>query len=186
MTKLAAPILGDGIRAEPMTEAHRAALRSACAEDPDIWAIYSTDFGPAAFDASFDKIMGLPWVRFVLFDDADEMVGMSSFLNIEAERHLLEIGNTFYRPRVRGTGVNRRVKDMLMKRAFACGFTRIEYRVDLRNLRSQAAMAKLGAVREGVMRQDRTTWTGHRRDTVLFSILANEWPGADDRLAAGR
>ena len=63
-----------------------------------------------------------------------------------------------------------------MRRAFDCGFRRIEFRVDERNKRSQAAMTKLGAVREGVMRADRITWTGHVRDTVLFAILKNEWP----------
>jgi RimJ/RimL family protein N-acetyltransferase len=64
---------------------------------------------------------------------------------------------------------------MMIRRAIECGYRRIEFRVDARNLRSQAAMGKLGAVREGVMRADRMTWTGHVRDTVLFSILAGEW-----------
>ena len=177
MTGLAAPMSGDGVRAEPMTEAHREPLKAACGEDLDIWTIFAIGFGPDEFDASFDKIMALPWVRFVLFDDAGELIGMSCFLNIVEERQTLEIGNTYYRPRFRGTGINRRVKAMMMARAFECGFTRVEFRVDLRNTRSQSAMAKLGAVREGVMRKDRTTWTGHRRDTVLFSILRDEWHG---------
>ena len=175
MSDLAAPMSGDGVRAKRMVEAHRSALKAASAEDPNIWTIFALGFGPDQFDASFDKIMALPWVRFMLFDDAGELVGMSSFLNIVEERQTLEIGNTYYRPRFRGTGINRRIKQMLMARAFECGFIRIEYRVDLRNERSQAAMAKLGAVREGVMRKDSTTWTGHRRDTVLFSILRDEW-----------
>jgi len=175
LTRLAAPIKGVRVTAAPMAEAHRAALRAACAEDPAIWPIYAADFG-SGFDASFDKIMALPWVRFILFDAAGDLIGMSCFLNIEPERQTLEIGNTYYRPAVRGSGINRIIKDLLIRRAIECGFTRIEFRVDLRNHRSQAAMARLGAVREGVMRQDRTTWTGHRRDTVLFSILADEWP----------
>ena len=91
---------------------------------------------------------------------------------------MLEIGGTYYRPKFRGTGTNRRVKDMMLRRAFDCGFLRIEFRVDSRNGRSQAAMTRLGATREGVMRNDRTTWTGHRRDTVLFSVLKAEWPPA--------
>ena len=177
MTDFAAPIKGDGVRGEPMIKAHRAALMAACAEDPDIWSIFALSFDAAHFHASFDKIMALPWVRFVLFDDAGELIGMSCFLNIVEDRQTLEIGNTYYRPRFRGTGINRRVKAMMMARAFDCGFARIEFRVDLRNARSQAAVAKLGAVREGVLRQDRTTWTGHRRDTVLFSILRDEWHG---------
>jgi RimJ/RimL family protein N-acetyltransferase len=70
---------------------------------------------------------------------------------------------------------------MMLSRAFDRGIRRVEFRVDARNLRSQAAMAKLGATREGVLRADRITWTGHVRDTVLFSILAGDWP----RLAIG-
>ena len=100
---------------------------------------------------------------------------MSCFLNIAEEQQTLEIGNTYYRPRFRGTGINRRIKDMMMARAFECGCRRVEYRVDARNTRSQAAMTKLGAVREGVIRADRITWTGHVRDTMLFSILRDEW-----------
>ena len=78
-------------------------------------------------------------------------------------------------PAMRGTGLNRAVKDLMIGRAIDRGFRRIEFRVDSRNARSQAAMAKLGAVREGVIRAERITWTGHVRDTVLFSILAREW-----------
>jgi len=74
--------------------------------------------------------------------------------------------------------MNRRIKDMMLRRAFACGFNRVEFRVDVRNARSQAACAKLGAVREGVRRSDTITWTGHVRDTVVFSILKDEWPPA--------
>ena len=179
MIGLAAPIVGDEVRAEPMAERHRDALKAACAEDPDVWAIYATDFGERGFDASFDHILALPWVRFVLFDGDGAFVGMSCFLNIDEGRGVLEIGNTYYRPRYRGTGINRRIKDMMLRRAFDCGYRRVEFRVDARNSRSQAAMAKLGAVREGVMRADRITWNGHVRDTVLFSILRDEWPPAD-------
>ena len=175
MSDLAAPMAGVGVRAEPMAEAHRGALKAACAEDLEIWDIFASGFGPGEFDRSFDKIMALPWVRFVLFDADGELVGMSCFLNIAEEQQTLEIGNTYYRPRFRGTGINRRIKDMMMARAFECGYRRVEYRVDARNTRSQAAMTKLGAVREGVVRADRITWTGHVRDTVLFSILRDDW-----------
>jgi RimJ/RimL family protein N-acetyltransferase len=61
---------------------------------------------------------------------------------------------------------------------------RVEIMVDLRNLRSQAAVAKLGAVREGVLRRHKVTWTGHLRDTVAFSIIAEEWPDVRARLDA--
>ena len=167
---------GDGCRAELFEERHREALKAACAEDCEIWEIYANNFGPDGFDRSIDFYTSAPRNRtFVLFQ-GDELAGMSSYLGIDEHRQVLEIGGTYYRPHLRGTGFNRRVKDMMLKRAFDCGIRRVEFRVDIRNTRSQAAMKKLGAVREGVLRADRITWTGHVRDTVLFAILLDEWP----------
>ncbi len=167
------------LRLAPLAEAHREPLRAACAEDPDIWRIYATSYDPEHFDESFDLLRSRPgWQAFAIML-GEELVGMSAFIGIDPDRGALEIGNTYYVPRLRGSGLNRRVKDLMLGRAFGCGFRRVEFRVDARNGRSQAAMAKLGAVREGVLRQDRVTWTGHVRDTVLFSILADEWEPAN-------
>jgi len=174
--QLAAPMTGDGCRAERFEERHREALKAACAEDPDIWAIYANNFGADGFDASIDYYTSSPRNRTFVLYDGDELAGMSSYLGIDEGRQVLEIGGTYYRPHLRGTGFNRRVKDMMLQRAFNCGIRRVEFRVDRRNGRSQAAMKKLGAVREGVLRADRITWTGHVRDTVLFAILKDEWP----------
>jgi RimJ/RimL family protein N-acetyltransferase len=174
--RLGEPMIGDHCAAEPFGEQHREALKAACAEDREVWAIYANDFGPDGFDESIDHYVSIPKNRtFVLFD-GDELAGMSSFLGIDEGRQVLEIGGTYYRPHLRGTGFNRRVKAMMLARAFDCGIRRVEFRVDLRNTRSQAAMKKLGAVREGVLRADRITWTGHVRDTVLFALLKDEWP----------
>jgi RimJ/RimL family protein N-acetyltransferase len=175
LAPLAEPMAAADLLIEPLREAHRAALKAACAQDRDIWRIYATSYDPDHFDASFDALLAKPDGRsFALLLDG-ELVGMSSYIGIEPERGVLEIGSTYYVPRVRGTGFNLRVKDLMIRRAVECGFRRIEFRVDARNLRSQAAMAKIG-VREGVLRADRITWTGHVRDTVLFSVLAEEWP----------
>lgn len=166
---------GDGCRGELFSEQYRERLKAACAEDRDIWEIYSNNFGPEGFEQSIETYTLNPRTRtFVLFDN-DELAGMSSFLGIDPNRQVLEIGGTYYRPHLRGTGFNRRVKDMMLKRAFDCGIRRVEFRIDRRNQRSQAAMKKLGAVREGILRSDRITWTGHVRDTVLFAILKEEW-----------
>lgn len=174
--RLAPPMTGEGCSAELFEERHRSALKAACAEDKDIWAIYSLNFGPDDFDRTIDDFAGRPTTRtFVLFD-GNELAGMSSFLGIDESRQTLEIGATYYRPQLRGSGFNRRVKDMMLARAFDCGFRRVEFRVDARNQRSQKAMKKIGAVREGVLRADRITWNGHVRDTVLFAILSDEWP----------
>lgn len=175
LTALAAPMGEGDLALQPMAEAHREALKAACAQDREIWSIYSTSYDPDHFDAAFDLILlRSNWRGFSLLL-GDDLVGMSCFLGIDLPRQTLEIGNTYYVPRLRGTGFNRRVKDLMLARAFGCGFRRVEFRVDARNGRSQAAMAKIGGVREGVLRQDRITWTGHVRDTVLFSILADEW-----------
>jgi RimJ/RimL family protein N-acetyltransferase len=175
MTALAEPMTGNGCRAERLTKAHREQLREACAEDSDIWQIYYVSYAPEHFDASFDALLQRPWVPFALYD-GDQFVGMSCYLNIDESLQTLEIGSTFYRPAFRASGFNGRAKDMMLRHAFDRGYRRVEFRVDSRNARSQAAMKKLGAVREGVMRADRITWNGHVRDTVLFAILKDEWP----------
>ncbi|MEA3081231.1 MAG: hypothetical protein QOD54_899 [Sphingomonadales bacterium] len=175
LDRLAGLMTGDGCRAEIFSEAYREPLKAACAEDGKIWQIYANNFGPDGFDDSINHYTSNPNNRtFVLFD-GNELAGMSSFLGIDPARQVLEIGGTYYRPKFRGTGFNGRVKDMMLKRAFDRGIRRVEFRVDRRNARSQAAMKKLGAVREGILRADRITWTGHVRDTVLFAILKDEY-----------
>ena len=174
--ELARPMTGDGCRAEIFSEKYREPLKTACAEDGEIWQIYANNFGPDGFDQSIDRYASTPNNRTFILFDGDELAGMSSYLGIDPVRQVLEIGGTYYRPHLRGTGLNRRIKDMMLTRAFDSGIRRVEFRVDQRNARSQAAMKKLGAVREGVLRADRITWTGHVRDTVLFAILKDEWP----------
>ena len=176
LERLSAPMAGDNCRAELFSEALRGPLKIACGEDADIWEIYANNFGSEGFDENIDRYVSNQRNRtFVLFD-GEELAGMSSFRGIDEGRQVLEIGGTYYRSKLRGTGFNRRVKDMMLSRAFEYGIRRVEFRVDIRNKRSQAAMKKLGAVREGVLRGDRITWTGHVRDTVLFAILKEEWP----------
>ena len=173
---LDAPMTGDGCRAELISDDQLGALKSACAEDREIWAIYANNFGPDGFDESIAFYRSNPRNRTFALFEGDELAGMSSYLGIDEGRQCLEIGGTYYRPHFRGSGFNRRVKDMMLKRAFDSGIRRVEFRVDRRNDRSQAAMKKLGAAREGVLRSDRITWNGHVRDTVLFAILKEEWP----------
>lgn len=165
------------LRLEPLGERHRADLKAACAADPAIWPIYSTSWDPDHFDAAFDDLVARPMTEpfAVMLEGA--LVGMTAYLAHRPALQTVEIGNTYYLPAVRGTGLNRRVKDMLLTHAFAQGLRRIEFRVDDRNARSKAAMRKLGATQDGVIRAERITWTGHVRDTALFSILAGEWRG---------
>jgi RimJ/RimL family protein N-acetyltransferase len=109
-------------------------------------------------------------------------MGVSSYLGVDPANQALEIGGTYYHPEVRGGPVNPAAKRLLLGHAFDAGARRVQFKVDALNARSRAAVAKLGAVQEGILRQDRMTWTGRVRDTVCFSILSTEWPEVRDRL----
>src|SRR6202000_2366077 len=98
------------------------------------------------------------------------------FLTIDPVNASLEIGGTYFAPQVRGGAGNPSAKRLMMGPAFQSGARRVQYKVDAINARSRAAVLKLGAVQEGILRQDRVVWTGRIRDTVVFSILADEWP----------
>ena len=95
-----------------------------------------------------------------------------SGLHVGAGKGSLEIGGTYYHPQVRGGPVNPASKRLMMAHAFESGARRVQYKVDAINARSRAAVLKLGATQVGILRQDRVTWTGRIRDTVVFSILA--------------
>jgi RimJ/RimL family protein N-acetyltransferase len=172
---LGEPMADGRARIEPLREDHREALRAACAEDAEIWTIYPSRFFGTGFDAAFDQCFSVAnSIAFALLD-GDALVGMSAFLGIDTANKALEIGRTYLAPRVRGSGFNGRIKRLMLDRAFACAFTRVEFRIDTRNGRSMAAVEKLGARRDGVLRANRITWTGHVRDTAVYSILAEEW-----------
>jgi RimJ/RimL family protein N-acetyltransferase len=179
VTALRMPLDDGFIGLHPLAESHREALAAACAEDAAIWPIYSISYDPAHFDASFDALLADPArYAFAIFSNG-ALVGMSAYLGVDPARAVLEIGNSYIVPALRGTGFNGRLKRLMVGHAVAQGFRRIEFRVDARNGRSMAAVAKIGGVLEGILRQERITWTGHVRDTALFSILADEWHQAE-------
>jgi RimJ/RimL family protein N-acetyltransferase len=176
------------VRLEPMAEGHREGLRFACEADTEIWTqLYPFSWAGEHFDPTWAKLMkdqaeGSTQPYAVMAEG--EVVGITTFYAIEQANSVLELGGTYYRPDQRGGAVNPAAKRLMMGHAFACGARRVVYRVDALNKRSQAAVLKLGAVQEGVLRQDRVTWTGRIRDTVIFSILDGEWPAVRDRLDA--
>lgn len=113
-----------------------------------------------------------PWV--VRLDGA--VVGTTSYLDVSLPDARLEIGWTAYTPSVWATAVNPECKLLLMGWAFDHGFGRVQLKTDIRNLRSQRAIAKLGATYEGVLRRYQRRADGTMRDTVFFSVTAEEWP----------
>lgn len=170
------PLADGDLRLDPLVEAHREPLRAACAQDTEIWETYSADYAGAAFDPQFDRLLGAGKVRRVYaILQGREVVGMTAWIERGAPGWSIEIGNSFIVPALRGTGFNRLVKQLMLDHAFACGLQRVCFMIDAINLRSRAAVLKLGAVQEGVLRHERQTWTGRVRDTVSFSILRDEW-----------
>ncbi|WP_222426585.1 GNAT family N-acetyltransferase [Amycolatopsis rhizosphaerae] len=108
---------------------------------------------------------------------AGSVVGTSSYLDVSPHDARLEVGGTAYTPAVWGTAVNPSVKLLLLTHAFEVfGAGRVQLKTDVRNVRSQRAIARLGARREGTLRRYQRRADGSVRDTVLFSITAEDWP----------
>jgi RimJ/RimL family protein N-acetyltransferase len=170
------PLAEGDLRLELLVEAHREPLRAACSQDREIWALYSSNFAGEGFDPQFDRLLGSGGVRCVYAIVRDgKVIGMTGWIDRGAAGWSIEIGNSYIVPALRGTGFNRRVKVLMLDHAFACGLERVCFLVDAINVRSRAAVLKLGATEEGVLRHERQTWTGRVRDTVSFSILRDEW-----------
>lgn len=181
------------VRLEPYAAHLREEVRRALDCDPDSWNLFSHSGQGERFDAWWDGAMeqqarGEQVAHAVRRLSDGAVVGTTSFLNIRRPHQGAEIGATFYRPDARGGMVNPACKLLLLDRAFKDSALRIDIVTDARNLRSQAAIAKLGAVREGTLRRHKVTWTGHIRDTVVFSVTDLDWPqvraGLKRRLSA--
>jgi RimJ/RimL family protein N-acetyltransferase len=113
------------------------------------------------------------------------VVGTTSLGDVDLANERVHLGWTGYAPSVWGTVVNPSCKFLMLQHAFEdCGFNRVKIQTSLVNTRSQAAIAKLGATREGVLRRHIKQPDGSWRDTVVFSILADEWPDVRKSLLA--
>jgi len=121
----------------------------------------------------------------VVDQETGAIVGSTRYHDISPKQRSLEIGWTAYSPTVWRTRVNSECKYLLLRHAFETFNTvRVQLKTDLRNERSQQAITRLGAVREGVLRKHRVEPNGYFRDTVVFSIIEDEWPSVKQRLEA--
>lgn len=176
---------------EPIEDRHREPLRAATNADREIWPLYPYSMADPHFDGFWTGLRvrqaGGVALSFAVCLEG-ECIGISCYLNIDEAQGSCDIGGTYYRPDARGGVVNPAAKLLLLGHAFASGARRVAFKVDAINARSRAAVLKLGAVQEGILRQNRVTWTGRVRDTVVFSILRDEWPaveaGLRERLGA--
>jgi RimJ/RimL family protein N-acetyltransferase len=182
-------LIGNIVRLEPLRLEHAPGL-VAVASDEGIWTYMR--YGPVTTQEKMEHFIqdllamqarrtDMPFTVFYLADHSP--VGMTRYMNIEPVNNALEIGGTWYAPQYQRTGVNTECKFLLLQHAFeVLGVNRVQIKTDLRNDRSQRAIERIGAVREGVLREHMVLPDGYVRSSVFYSILASEWPGVKEHL----
>jgi RimJ/RimL family protein N-acetyltransferase len=185
----AVPLENRFVRLEPLAPTLEDEVRAALDCDPASWDImvaaaygpYFDDWWHAALRAMAQGTR-IAWAVRRLDDGA--VVGTTSLYEIRPDYRRCEVGSTFYRPEARGGPVNPSCKRLLLGHAFDGGAVRVEILTDAINPGSQAAIRKLGARDEGVLRKHKITFKGRIRDTAQFAILDDDWPGVRARLDA--
>jgi uncharacterized protein len=183
------PLRGARVVLEPLTPAHAAGLYAAT-RDAAVWqhlghlrprnAEEMADLVRAAL-AAHGQGVRVPWVQ--RHAGTGEVIGTTSFYQPDEGLRTVEIGYTFLGRPWWGTGVNAEAKLLLLRRAFDdLGAVRVTWQTDVRNERSRRAIEALGAVREGTLRANRRRADGSWRDSALYSMTADDWPAARDRL----
>ena len=174
--------LSDGdLTLSPLTEGEIGLLCALAADCGDeLRFMGSPPTSGAFYGAGLDAANQMPFVIRV----AGERAGSTRYGDLRSADAGVEIGWTWLHPRHYGTGVNRRMKRLLLAHAFEhMGMQRVQLKTDILNLRSQRAIAGLGAVREGVLRAHMRRPDGSMRDTVMYSVTAQEWPQVRARLS---
>ena len=174
-------LAGTHVRLEPLAREHVPGLQQAAA-DGELWKLWYTSV-PSPDDAAayVDKALALreagQAMAFVVRDANGEIVGSTRFGNVDADNKRVEIGWTWYARRVQRTALNTEAKLLLLTHAFeTLGSGAVELRTSWFNHASRAAIARLGAKQDGVLRNHMRMADGTYRDSVVFSIIANEWP----------
>jgi RimJ/RimL family protein N-acetyltransferase len=176
------------VRLEPLTPDHLSDLFKAGGRDEEVWRWQG---GPAPSNEAelaerLRSVLDGEYVPFaVIHLKSGWAIGWTTFMDIDATQERLEIGWTWYGRVYWSSSVNTECKLLLLAHAFEdLGMGRVQLKTDHLNIRSQAAIARLGAQREGTLRRHRRRPDGTWRDTVYFSILRTEWPEVKARLVA--
>lgn len=184
------PIVLEGsvIRLEPLTLSHLNAL-CAVGLDPELWNITLANvqtreemqsYIEAALKAQ-EQGTALPFV--IVERTTGAVVGSTRYMNIDPPNRKLEIGSTWVAKRWQRTAVNTEAKYLLLRHAFEeWGCVRVEFKTDVLNTQSRAALLRIGAKEEGILRKHQITQTGRVRDSVYYSIIDTEWPEVKRRL----
>jgi N-acetyltransferase len=184
-------LVGKIVRLEPLSAAHIPGLAKV-GLDPKIWRYMrygrvdtETQLGSWVRELLELQARGTDLPFTVIHQDTGNPIGCTRYLDIDRVNHAVEIGGTWYGLKYQGTLVNGECKYLLLRYAFEeLGCIRVWFKTDLRNKRSQYALESLGAVKEGVLRHHMLLPDGYIRDSVVYSILPDEWPAIKLKLEA--
>jgi N-acetyltransferase len=172
---------GPHARLEPLAHTHHDGLVAAV-KDGELWDLWYT-FVPTAekMTAEIDRRLGLQsagsMLPFTVKAPDGAIAGMTTYMNVDAANRRVEIGSTWYRKAVQRTPLNTQCKLLLLQHAFEkLNCIAVEFRTHFFNQQSRAAIARLGAKQDGILRNHQMAPNGTLRDTVVFSIIASEWP----------
>jgi RimJ/RimL family protein N-acetyltransferase len=177
------------VRLEPLSLAHAEGLLPHALE-PEIW-LYIPYGNINTLEKLQNMISGLLRKQetgsdlcYTVFHQAsNQPIGMTRYISVDRGNYGVEIGGTWYGKDYRRSAVNTEAKYLLLRHAFevfAC--QRVQIQSDVRNERSQRAIERLGAVREGIMRKNKRMPDGHQRNSIMYSIIDNEWPAIKAKL----
>ena len=168
-------------RLEPLSHDQRDGLSEAV-RDGELWNLWYT-FVPAPDDMTkeIDRRLGLQasgsMLPFTVFDADGKIAGMTTYMNVDAANRRVEIGSTWYAKRVQRSAVNTQCKLLLLTHAFeTLDCIAVEFRTHFFNQQSRRGIERLGAKQDGILRNHVIAPNGTLRDTVVFSIIASEWP----------
>lgn len=171
----------DKVSLVPITSEHIQEMRR-LSSDSDIWTWYTEDLSdPDALEtwmrACLKETLGKTKMTYaVQLVATGEIIGATSYGNIDWDEKGIEIGWTWLGIKYIGSGINKHMKFLMLKHAFeTMGTERLELRTDEENIRSRKAMEKIGAKHDGTLRNHRSTQGGRRRNTVVYSIIRSEW-----------
>ena len=179
---LPGPLTGRLVTLEPLSHEHHDGLVEA-ARDGELWNLWYTHVPtPEGMSPEIDRRLGLQEAGSMIpfttrRNDTGAIIGMTTFMNIDAAVPRVEIGSTWNAVSAQGSGTNPDAKLLMLGHAFdTWGCPAVEFRTDFHNQQSRAAIARLGARQDGILRAH-MRMPGYLRDTVVFSITESEWAG---------
>jgi RimJ/RimL family protein N-acetyltransferase len=178
---------GEFIRLEPLRQDHRKDLLKAAKNLDWGWFLYplrtKEDIEKRITEGMAAEGRNEAYAFTVRLKETGRIVGSTAYFGVVARHKRVEIGSTWYTTDVQGTAVNPECKYLLLKHAFEdWGARRVQFTTDVNNTRSQRAILKLGAKFEGRLRNHAIRADGSTRDSLVYSILPEEWPEAKERL----